>query len=386
MKKIIYYVSYYSVPNDIEHRNSVLACTNKMNSIIDSLVEIGYFVNILSASRANLNCICSRRTENLSSNIKIYYYCSFPWTNILNKILCRFSIFMGLFCQLLKLNKNDKVIVYHSLNYMPIIKLAHRIKKFHLILEIEEIYADVINNIKIREKELNFFSEGDSYIFPTKILNNLINYNNKPAIIIHGTYKIESEKTVISEKKQQHGTQNIIHCVYAGTLDPRKGGAAAAAAAAKFLPENYCIHIIGFGSNEDIRVINNLINDININSKCKVIYDGIKKGEDYIQYLQNCDIGLSTQDPNAAFNSTSFPSKILSYMANGLRVVSIRIPAIETSEIGDMMYYYDTQTPQDIAKAILSVNINDDYNSRNKIIKLYKNFTKKLEFFLNTIN
>ena len=381
MKKNIYYVSYYSMPNDIQNRNSVTACTNKMNSIIESLVEIGYSVIILSASRANLNCICSGRTESLSSNVKINYYCSFPWTNIVSKILCHFSIFIGLFCQLLKLNRQDKVIVYHSLGYMPIIKWAHKIKKFHLILEIEEIYADVINNQKIREKELKYFTQADSYIFPTKILNQLINYNNKPSIIIHGTYKIESERTKNSEKKR-FKTKNIIHCVYAGTFDPRKGGAAAAAAAADFLPDNYCIHIIGFGNSQDTINIKKLIDRINLNSKCKVIFDGLKSGEDYIQYLQKCDIGLSTQDPNDAFNLTSFPSKILSYMANGLRVVSIKIPAIETSEVGDMLYYYEKQTPKEIAKAILSVNFNDNYDSRRKILSLYKTFNTNLEKLL----
>ena len=107
------------------------------------------------------------------------------------------------------------------------------------------------------------------------------------------------------------------------------------------------------------------------------------KREDYIRFIQSCDIGLSTQNPKAAFNSTSFPSKILSYMANGLRVVSIRIPAIETSAVGKYMYYYEEQQPKEIAKAIMSVNMNDDYNGRKIISNLdtefYKNIAKLLE-------
>ena len=69
-------------------------------------------------------------------------------------------------------------------------------------------------------------------------------------------------------------------------------------------------------------------------------------GEDYIRFIQSCDIGLSTQNPDAAFNATSFPSKILSYMANGLRVVSIRIPAIERSAVGNEVMFYNEQTPE----------------------------------------
>ena len=96
-------------------------------------------------------------------------------------------------------------------------------------------------------------------------------------------------------------------------------------------------------------------------------YDGLLSGEDYIRFIQSCDIGLSTQNPDAAFNATSFPSKILSYMANGLRVVSIRIPAIEQSAVGDMLIYYDKQTPQEIARAIRAVQMDALYHSRVRI-------------------
>ena len=69
-------------------------------------------------------------------------------------------------------------------------------------------------------------------------------------------------------------------------------------------------------------------------------------------------------------------------MANGLRVVSIRIPAIETSAIGKYMYYYDEQTPEMIANAIKSVNINDDYNGREVISELDLQFQKDLKLLL----
>ena len=121
-----------------------------------------------------------------------------------------------------------------------------------------------------------------------------------------------------------------------------------------------------------------LISDIASRSKAKVSYDGLLSGEDYIRFTQSCDIGLSTQNPDAAFNATSFPSKILSYMANGLRVVSIRIPAIEQSAVGDKLFYYDEQTPQEIAKAILSVDMEKEYDSRTFISGLADQFENQL--------
>ena len=95
---------------------------------------------------------------------------------------------------------------------------------------------------------------------------------------------------------------------------------------------------------------------------------------------------MSTQNPQADFNATSFPSKILSYLANGLRVVSIRIPAIEKSDIADKIYFYDKQTPYDIAKAIECVDTTDDYNSRALIQTLSDKFELELKSVLDELS
>ena len=130
----------------------------------------------------------------------------------------------------------------------------------------------------------------------------------------------------------------------------------------------------------------NLVDKISKRSAAKVSYDGLLMGEDFIRFIQSCDIGLSTQNPNAAFNATSFPSKILSYMANGLRVVSIRIPVVEQSQIGDSLFYYDEQNPKQIAKAILSVDMKKQYDSRKLIAQLADNFEKDLAMVLNEVH
>ena len=204
------------------------------------------------------------------------------------------------------------------------------------------------------------------------MLNAEVNIENKPFLIIYGTYQVENDRHCSFDDDK-------IHVVYAGTFDPRKGGAAAAAAAAGFLPANYHVHILGFGSKTDIDHIQQTVGEVSAKSAATVTYDGCLSGEEYIQFIQSCDIGLSTQNPDAAFNDTSFPSKILSYMANGLHVVSIRIPAIERSAIGSLVTYYDTQTPENIAKTIMSVDLQIPYDSRVRITQLDAELQVKLE-------
>lgn len=98
--------------------------------------------------------------------------------------------------------------------------------------------------------------------------------------------------------------------------------------------------------------------------------------------MQNCDIGLSTQKPDAAYNSTSFPSKILSYMSNGLQVVSIRIPAIELSPVGKFIHYYDVPTPENIADAVKKIHLEKCDDMKMVIRNLNADFCRNLKKLL----
>jgi len=109
-----------------------------------------------------------------------------------------------------------------------------------------------------------------------------------------------------------------------------------------------------------------------------VTYEGVLSGDDYIRFLQRCDIGLSTQNPEAEFNDTSFPSKILSYLSNGLRVVTVKIPVVEMSAIGDLCTYYEKQDPKEIADAILYAGRERDVDCRKRIRDLSVEFENEI--------
>ena len=69
-------------------------------------------------------------------------------------------------------------------------------------------------------------------------------------------------------------------------------------------------------------------------------------------------------------------------MANGLRVVSIRIPVVETSAIGEDVFYYEDQNPEKIANTIESIIIDDKYDSRIKIAQLAMKFENDIKELL----
>ena len=375
MKKI-FYMAYYNSTNSSERRNAVLSSVNKMNYICEALENNGYNTEIVSASGATEKKFCKSKKVKLTDKTTLKLFSSLPRLNRIVSVIDRVILKTKLFLYMIKnTNKDSIVMVYHSLGYMSLVKRLKELKGFKLIIEAEDIYGDVIGDEKTSQKEYEFFKIADAFIFPTELLSEKVNTEKKPEVIIYGTYHIEKElPKLFSDGKT--------HCVYAGTLDPRKGGAIASAESALFLNENYHIHILGFGNEKEKAEMLNTIDSISKKSKAKITYDGLLSGEEYIKFIQSCDIGLSTQNPNGKYNDTSFPSKILSYMANGLRVVSVRIPVVEESGIGKCVYYYDEQTPENIAKAIKSIDFSEEYDSRKTIGVLDKAFICDLKTML----
>lgn len=368
------YIGHYDLYDSSVKRSYATSAINKIRYMLKSFSKAYEEVCVFSFSK-NIEETFRIYPSELKNEGKVGIYFPLSWGG--KGKVQSFSMIIWLriclFLYLLKhAHKNEHVYVYHATAYGKSILWAKAIKKFKLILEVEEIYSDVQKTSEnLRKYEFKYINKADAYIFSTNMLNEKINKINKPYIVINGTYEVED---IISEKFND----GKIHVVYAGTFDIRKGSAAAAAAA-EYLNKDYVLHICGFGTEKDKADLLEIISQSNAKNDCKIEFHGLLTGRDYISFLQKCHIGLSTQNPNASFNATSFPSKILSYLANGLSVVSIRIPAIETSSVGKYVTYYDEQTPSQIADAIMNANIKTNY--RSVISKLSDNYDNSVVSF-----
>lgn len=379
MKKTVYLAHYASFGHGTSPAGIAV-----MEYVINCFRSMGQELTVISSVETEEADFSRREPEEGSIN---FVFPTFPKEaskkNILGRLIRKLRYNRTLYRELAgTLEDGDTLLVYHSTRYMRILKRLIRKKKIDFVLQVCEIYGDVTENQKTKKKELAFFKLADKFIFQAERLAQLINRENKPYLILYGTYRIEPNRGErLLAKVQADEGERTIHCVYAGTFDPRKGGVAAAASG-QFLDEKYHVHIIGFGSESDKSLLIHTVEEASRKTKCKITYDGLLSGEDYIRFLQSCDIGLSTQNPNADFNDTSFPSKVLSYMANGLRVVSVKIKALETSAVNDLLYYYEGDQPEQIAEAIRRIDINDGYDSRKVITELDKSFKKALKELL----
>ena len=375
---MLYYIGYYTC--DLlrkEKRMVAPAAENKMGYVINALSEAmdEPFV-VVTPAQTGLRRFFAGNSLELKTNVSLKTFPTFSskikLLRGLGHVLTRCSFLWYL---MKNIKQEDHLLVYHSLAYMNVIRWIQKIKKCKLIIEVEELYSDVTCDAQQREKEIAYLQTADSYLFITDLLRKEID-TQKQSVLSHGTY----------QALPNYGCRfddGRIHVVYAGTFCKVKGGAYAAIAAAEYLDERYTLEVLGGGSKEENAAVQDLIREVSAKTKCKIKYAGYKTGKDFDSYIQACHIGLSTQQPDGKYNATSFPSKILMYMSNGLRVVSVRIPAIETSAVGERVYYYDSQDPKEIARVIRSVALDDGYDSRTHLEVLHKDFVEELRKLLN---
>lgn len=370
---MIYYIGYYIDNEYIHQMKTVVSSISKMN-YISSLLENEDSVTLISRSYSIINKIMYSREKKIGDSSYLINFKSYWSFGRITQNLNRLYVNKQLesFC-LKNIKSTDVVVIYHSTDDLKLIELLKQKIGCKIVLEVEEIYADVTNDKDLKLRELKAFENCDGFIISVEELYQALKIK-KPYIVINGTYKPESLREVSFD-------DTMIHCVYAGTFDQTKGGALAAVKAAEFLPKQYHMHILGFGTEKQVINLKNEINKVQNKTNCILTYDGLKSGEEYIEFLQKCHIGLCTQIPDAKYVETSFPSKILVYLANGLRVLSVYIPTIANSKVGNLLYYYNEQNPQVIAQAIRNIDISKPYNSRNELItidNLAKNEIKEL--------
>lgn len=351
-----------------------------MNYLIESVNAAGYDLTVISPAQLVRNEVHSGEIQRINEKTRCIYLPSrkrYGTALLPLKLLQKKKRERDLMEELDRtVQEGDTLIVYHSLALMPVISRMRRHRKFRLVLQVCEVYSDAMAAPvpQRRREELEFIRSADAYIFMSEALAQLLHGEREYAVCL-GAYRWEPPMTG-REKRTK------IHVVYSGNLDPVKGGASAAVKAGEYLTEQYHLHILGAGNETQVAAVKRLIWEISRRTAAEITYDGVLLGEAYSRFLQQCDIGLSTQNPAGAFNATSFPSKILSYLSNGLRVVSTRTPVIEASAVGGFLHYYDEQEPWEIADAVRRVDLHVPWDAGGIVRKLDEDFVDALKKLL----
>jgi hypothetical protein len=363
MKKI-HYIGYYRDENNEENYLGNIPGMLKMRYIKNILKRIGYGVCIYSLC-AGKSIYNKEKTVVVDSGEAVIYRSSIFHKNKFFTLIDRYVLNIQFHCYMFfQIKKNDTIIVYHSGFVTKAIEFWEKLKNLNVIIEIEEIYGySATKDMPSVYKEIKSLKLYRKFIVVNDIIPETLNLNK-------GDYVISCGVCEIPERKCQHFDDGLIHIVYAGTIERRKLGALTAIEASCFLPDNYFMHILGFGNNEAIKLALQKINQINKSAgRKRVEYHGMLRGEELTNFYHKCHIGISSyvMRPNFAYHT--FPSKITTYMCHGLAVVLGYTKAFENHELSRNWSFFYEYKPEKVAEAILRINISKSYSHDLDIIK-----------------
>lgn len=358
----IYYFGYYTFNANPNEFRVFPGCNVKISYIIKSLKNNNIPVKVISLGESYKNKSSKNfKVDELENN----YFLATCRGKVFSRL---FLILQVLYILLFKLKKNDVIIFYHVFYLLPFFKLAKYIKKFNLIIEVEESYqaAWEKDNCKIN-KEINSLKGADAYIYVNDLLPNKIE-KNKPYVVCYGNYSVYSRERIDHNKKK-------IRMVYAGLINfSENSDVVLAIDAIQHLSDKYSLSIAGYGDEKDIHSLKQYICDSGLSNK--VSYAGFFQGQDYDDYLSKFHIGLNPRMLQDKLSDYTFPSKVMSYLTHGLYVVSTPIQCIAAAKVANLVSISNDNTSESFASAILKVDF--DCSHHQIIDELNNDFVKDI--------
>lgn len=138
-----------------------------------------------------------------------------------------------------------------------------------------------------------------------------------------------------------------------------------------------------------------LVNQILIESKKdnRIVYGGLLYGSNLAEALLSADLLINPRPISEEYSKTSFPSKLIDYMATGVCTLTTKIVSIP-AEISDYLFFIEGEDSISIAKAIiktkqipLETRISYGEQAKKHITELYseESFGKKTYQLLKKI-
>lgn len=367
----IYYFGYYTKNDNPNNFLEFPGCNNKMTYIINCLKESNIAVNVicLGESKEGISCKSEKiKVDSLETN----YYVGTTKYKFFSKIYLYIQIFIIL---MFNVKEKDTVVFYHSYYLLFLFKSIRFIKKFNLIVEVEESYKAAWgrSNLEIK-KEIDCLKGADAYIYVNDLLPNIIE-NTKPYVVCYGAYDIKDYQPLNKSHKQKR-------IVYAGLIAEKDDSDIYLAVnAMKYLDSSYSLSILGYGSNNALKKIKQYIVENNLSTN--IVYEGFLKGDDYINFLKKCDFAINPRVLSDRLSDYTFPSKVLAYLSVGLPVVSTPIRCIKESKVSGLVSFSESTDPLSFSNAIKSLNLNT--NPIYTIKSLDELFIKDLKRLLENV-
>ena len=229
----------------------------------------------------------------------------------------------------------------------------------------------------------NNISEYDAFLFLTEAMNDVVNKNGRPYIVIEGHSDIEMKNRTNSLSKKE--APKVI--MYAGGVSKIYGLEMLVNAFQKINPQDWELHIYGKGDYDDE------LSEV-AKKDTRIKFFGIIPNSEVVEKQLRATILVNPRPTNEDYVKYSFPSKTLECMVSGTPLITTALPGMP-KDYYNHVYIFDKETEEGFAETLKNA-MNLDAEELHKKGDLAKNFAleeknnvvqaKKLYRFLNDVS
>ena len=305
-------------------------------------------------------------------------YCQVGFINI--PIFKQLTTAFNIFKTYIKYGKKEKetytIIDATYVTVLPFVLFVSKMLKIKTIGIVADIYdymCDVDNNngkgkiIKnfIKKRNKNMYLKLDGFILLTEKMNEVINLNQKPYLVIEGCSDSNMKDKYLIPKNEK----KII--LYSGKLSEKFGIKILVEGYKKANIENSELWIYGDGELTDY---------IKIQSRehPSIKYKGMVSNEEVVKAQMQATLLVNPRPTTEQFTKYSFPSKNIEYMASGTPILTTKLQGMPI-EYYKYIFTIEKETVDGIAEAMQEI--------LNKPIgEIYKKGIEAKDFVINEKN
>ena len=238
------------------------------------------------------------------------------------------------------------IVDYLRLSLNISVILACKIRNIKVLTIVTDLPGfDVLNNSfisNIRNKLMRFFRY-DYYVCVTSDLNNVVNPDNKPSLVIESV----ANSTLLSKKNSFHKKFAERVIIYAGSLYERYGIKTLIEAFRLFPEKDLRLWIYGVGPySESVIDFSNLDN--------RIAYKGVIPNNELLDILMRATLLVNPRPTHEEYTKYTFPSKNLEFMSTGTPLLTTRLHGIPQDHY-PYVYFIEEDSVQGIYEGISRV-------------------------------
>lgn len=253
----------------------------------------------------------------------------------------------GFFSVLFQKKKNKPIIVCDCLNKantMGMLKAA-RLKKIPVVMIVTDLPDFQFDEGYSRNFNNKLLTKADGFIFLTEQMNERINLNNKPYIVLEG-HSDESLTLLEREESYERQTGKRI-IVYAGSIKKLYG--------IQNLVEGFIqanipdaeLHVFGDGDyREELESLSLRYPTVR--------YMGIRPNAEIVEEEQRAALLVNPRPTEPEYTKYSFPSKNMEYMVSGTPLMTTKLPGMP-KEYYPHVYLLEEETVEGVANKLQEI-------------------------------